>query len=343
MTRNNFQKGGALLAVLWMSAALAAIAFSVSTSVRAETERVGAASEGLRAWYLATGSVDRAVQWMLWGPGPRNPDGSVRFWEPTKPRLYMSYPGGDVVVEMIPESSKLNLNFAAGEDLTRLITVIGGNPELAREIAAAILDWRGPAFAQGAQGPFAISGSSPFDAYYLSLGPTFRPRHASFQEIEELLLVRGMTPELFYGTYVADAEGRLYPRGGLRDCLSPWGSTAGPFDVNTASPALLEAVVGLPLPAIEAVVRRRTAQPFRNLKEVADLGIPMARLGLGGRTTWTLRATARLRRPDGTPSDVVRSAAAVVKVIAPTRQRPTLQIPVLRFYEDAWSEFAVAP
>ncbi len=152
-----------------------------------------------------------------------------------------------------------------------------------------------------------------------------------------------MTPELFYGTYVADAEGRLYPRGGLRDCLSPWGSQAGPFDVNTASPALLEAVVGLSRPAIEALVTRRTAQPFRNLKEVADLGIPMARLGLGGDTTWTLRATARLRRPDGTRSDVLRSAAAVVKVISPNRRQPTLQIPVLRFYEDAWSEFAVAP
>ncbi len=142
--------------MLWMSAALAAIAFSVSTSVRAETERVGAASEGLRAWYLATGSVDRAVQWMLWGPGPRNPDGSAHFWEPAKPRLYMSYPGGDVVVEMIPESSKLNLNYATGDDLTRLITIISGNPELAQEIAAAILDWRAPALGQGPGRPRSL-------------------------------------------------------------------------------------------------------------------------------------------------------------------------------------------
>jgi hypothetical protein len=150
-----------------------------------------------------------------------------------------------------------------------------------------------------------------------------------------------MTPELFYGNYVADADGRLYPRGGLRDSLSPWGSL-GPFDVNTASPALLEAI-GLPREAVETVVRRRVARPFLDLKEVADLGIPLDRLSLGGRTMWTLRATARLRHPDGTPSDVVRSAAAVVKVIAPTRQQPFIQIPVLRFYEDAWSEFAVAP
>ena len=35
--------------------------------------------------------------------------------------------------------------------------------------------------------------------------------------------MRGVTPELFYGNFVSDAEGRLYARGGLRDCLSVWG------------------------------------------------------------------------------------------------------------------------
>ena len=59
MTTNN-QHGGALLTVLWVSAALAAIALSVSTSIRAETDRAGTAADGLRASYLATGSVDRA-------------------------------------------------------------------------------------------------------------------------------------------------------------------------------------------------------------------------------------------------------------------------------------------
>ena len=38
-TSRRSQKGSALLAVLWMSAALAAIAFSVSSTVRSETDR----------------------------------------------------------------------------------------------------------------------------------------------------------------------------------------------------------------------------------------------------------------------------------------------------------------
>src|SRR5579871_1594995 len=204
------QKGGALLTVLWVSAALAAISFSVATSVRSETGRVETAADGLRASYLASGSVERAIQWMLWGD-----DYQPKFWQPNKPRLYFTYASGDVVVEMIPESAKLNINTAPLDDLMRVAAAVSGNPMQGQEIANAIVDWR--------------SGGGGSDGYYAGIGPslgipTFQAPHASFQEIEELLLVRGMTPELFYGNYVSDNQGKLYASGGLRDCLSVWGS-----------------------------------------------------------------------------------------------------------------------
>src|SRR5271157_5393786 len=53
-------RGSALLAVLWLSAALAAIAFSLSTTVRGETERASTSVDGMRAYYLAVSAVDRA-------------------------------------------------------------------------------------------------------------------------------------------------------------------------------------------------------------------------------------------------------------------------------------------
>ena len=142
--RNSKRRGGALLTVLWLSAALAAIAFSVSTTVRSETDRVASSASGLRAWYLATGSVERAIQWMMWGADVRNPDGSARFWEPNMPRMYMHYPSGDAMVELIPESSKLNINSASADDLVRVISVVTGDVERAREITQGILDWRAP-------------------------------------------------------------------------------------------------------------------------------------------------------------------------------------------------------
>ena len=317
-----------MLAVLWISAALSAIAFSVSATVREETDRVSTAADGLRAWYLATGSVQRAIQWMCWGDQYRTPDGKVRFYQWKMPRLTMTFPSGDAIVEMIPESAKMNINQATPDDLTRIVAAVSGDPAGAPQIAAAIIDWRSGAF------------PGTFDSFYQSLNPTFRARHSSFQEIEELLQVHGVTPELFYGNYVADAQGRLYSSGGLRDCLSVWGS-AGPYDANTAAPALLQAL-GIPPAGVQAIVQARLAAPFRNMGEVAALGYSTPRLGVGGNVIWTLRGTARLRRPDGTPSEVVRTAAAVVKMLDP-QYFPGNPVHVLRWYDDAWSENEIAP
>ncbi len=321
MTRPRFHsdRGSALLMVLWASAALAAIAFSVATTVRSETGRVSGTADGLRAWYLASGSVERAIQWMLWGP-----DFAPKYWQPNNPRLNFSYPSGDVVVEMIPESAKLNINLATQEDLVRVVAAVSGNLSKAQEIAAAILDMR-----SGGLGSPSLGGS------------TFQRPRASFQEIEELLQVPGMTPELFYGNYIADTEGRLYPSGGLRDCLSVWGS-AGPFDVNTMSPALMQAL-GVPPQGAAMLVARRQAVPFGNMDELQKTGIPTPRIFVGGgHVMWTIRATARLHRPDGGPSDVVRSASATVKILDP-RNYPMMPIHVVRWYDDAWSQFSATP
>ncbi len=328
----NNRRGSALLTVLWLSAALAAIAFSVSSSVRSETDRVEAGSNGLRAWYLATGAVERGIQWMNWGENYRRPDGTA-FWTFNDPRMKMTFPSGTAVVEMIPESSKLNINLASPDDLTKLITVVSGDAGKAGEITRAILDWRG-----GSAGP------SDFDEYYFSISPTFRARHASFQEIEELLFVRGMTPELFYGNFVAGTgpdgkPGALYSSGGLRDSLSVWGSVGG-FDVNTVSPALMTAI-GVPPEGVAAIVAHRNVAPFKNAGEVIALGIPMPRMNVGGNFIWTLRAAARLKRPDGTPSETVRTASATVKLV--DRKRFQIPVHVLRWYDDAWSESAILP
>jgi general secretion pathway protein K len=332
----NPTRGGALLTVLWLSAGLAAIAFSVSSSVRTETERVSTSADGLRAAYLASGAVERGIQWIIWGGAYRNPDGSPRFWD-RQSRLSMWFPGGAALVDMIPESSKLSINRASPEDLYRVVLAVSGDPDRSRQIVEAILDWRGVAPAP-----------TVFDQYYFTLNPTFRARHTSFQEIEELLLVRGMTPELFYGNYIADENGRLYARGGLRDCLSVWGSL-GPFDLNTASPALMEAM-GIAPDVSAAIVARRQSRPFRNMQDAQDAMataafVPRFAIGAAGNATlWTLRAAARLRRPDGTFSDVVRTAAATVQI--PRRARPggpLTPLQVLRWYDDAWSQAIIPP
>lgn len=317
MTR---RRGGALLTVLWLSAALSAIAFSVATTVRGEVERAATAADGVKGYFLARGALQRALLWIQWMEF-RNPDGSPRYWAPGTPRLHFEFPNGSADVDLIPESAKLNVNTARPEELFALMQALGMDGGRASEITAAIVDWRN-------QVP---GGVSEFDAHYLGLAPSFRARHASIEEIEEILLVKGMTPELFHGTYVRDAEGRLIPRGGLRDCLSVYPS--GQVDANFAHPAVL-AAVGLPPDAVAAVVAMRRLQPFQpaSLQAVAaSFGPAAGRLAVGAGSIYTLRATARLRLSNGQLSDLKRSVAALVKFAPMTKDAP---YHILRWYDQ---------
>lgn len=312
-----------MLAVLWLSAALAAIAFSLANTVRGETERTATLSDGTRAYYLAAGSIDRAILYISWQG--LNPDGSPRYYAPWMPALRFSYPSWEVLAEIMPESAKLNINWARPADLHRLAMVLGADPERAAVIVQAILDWR------SAQPPGRLS---EFDQFYLSLTPSFRARHASFEEIEELLLVRGMTPELYYGGYERDTEGRLRQRPGLRDCLSVYGS-GDAVNVNSAEPALMIAL-GVSAETAAAIADLRRRMPFRTMEQLALLGgaaLPrMKRLTIGGSSFYTIRSTARLRLPDGRLSDLQRTVAATVKYFTKPGFDPPIQI--LRWYDN---------
>lgn len=313
------RRGGALLLVLWLTAALGTIAFALAATVRSETERAGAALDQARAYFLATGAIERALLHMEWGSP---------YWAPWMSVLRLTFPSGEAVVEIVPESAKLNINQAPPEDLHRLLIALGADPARAAGIVEAILDWRTPA-------PEGLP--TPFDRYYLSLTPSFQARHASFEQIEELLLVRGMTPELFHGAMVRDPQARLVPRGGLKHCVSVYGTTSQ-VDVNTAPPAVL-AALGLSPAGVESVLAARTAQPIRAHEQLAALGLGrepgFGRLGIGGRSVFTLRATARLRLPDAELGEVRRSVAATVRLTGRGVGRP---YEVLRWHEGAWME-----
>jgi len=283
------------LAVLWLSLALSAIAFSVANTVHGETERVSTAVDGIKSYYLATGAVEKGILYIEWGR--QNPTDDSPYYSSSKPVLRMSFPTGEAEVEVIPETAKYNVNTASPEDLLRLMLSLGAPDDRARTIVEAIVDWRSPVAA------------SPLDQYYLSLIPSFRPRHASFEEIEELLVVRGMTPEIYYGSYERDMQGHLVRRGGLNECVSIYGAVDR-FEVNTAHPAVL-ASLGLTEGQVQAILERRRTQPFGPNTDFGALG--SGRLRVGGNTMFTLRATARIRLPNGQLSDLRRTVAATVK------------------------------
>src|SRR5438045_9068784 len=82
-------RGSALLAVLWLSAALSAIAFTVANTVRSETERTSTAVDSLRAYYIATGAIERALVYVQWGG---------KYFMPPQPLMRFQFPSGDAPV-----------------------------------------------------------------------------------------------------------------------------------------------------------------------------------------------------------------------------------------------------
>lgn len=316
------QRGSALLAVLWVSAALAAIAFSLSSTVLGETQRTSTAVDGLRAYYLAEGGFERAAHELAWIADYPDKFPVSR----SSPFIDYTFPSGLVRVEVIPETSKLNINTATAQELYRMLEALGVESSQATQISAAIEDWR-----SGQRG-------SLFDQYYLSLTPSFGARHASFEEIEELLSVKGVTPELFYGTYLPAAEGaaadapRLMKRPGLVDCLSVFGSLDF-IDANTA-PAPVLAAIGMSPDAIANVLRQRplTDSTMNGVRRAGVTGTD--RLKLGGNYMYTLRATGRLQLPNGQLSDLRRTVGGLVSY--KVRANEGLFY-VLRWYDTTWN------
>ena len=295
--------GSALLTVLWLTAALSAIGLAVASNVRGETERTATSVDDTKAYFTARGAIERAVLHILWR-GYADDAGQPIYYRAGQPAMNLEFPGGQAEVDIIPESSKLNVNSISPDNLLRLLTALGVPIDRATEITSAILDWRKPV------DPLHVS---PFDSFYLSQSPSFLPRHSSYQENEELMLTKGITPGLYYGESLDDSQA------GLRDCLSVYGSGYS-VDVNSARQATLQAV-GLSQEDALALVARRTARPIADYRELSEiqqaLGPSGQHLLLGGQTMYTLRATARLRLPDGKLSDMRRTIAALVHIDFP--------------------------
>ena len=204
----------------------------------------------LRPRCLASSAAERGLLYVLWGPSIQLPDGRPRFWAPGMPYVRLSFPTGEALVEIIPESSKIDVNSAPPRNcwpvwcwpwaLRRLWP--GGSQEL-------IVFWRSP-----------LTAESGLDALYEQSNPTFGPPHASFQQIEELLSVPGITPELFYGRVDRAPDGSWTPLAGLRDCLSVYSGSVG-HDINSVQPAVM-AAEGVPPEAIAAIVSLRRQRPI---------------------------------------------------------------------------------
>ncbi len=173
--------GFALLIVLWSLALLALIGTHVTATGRAEVQLAANLRGAAAAEAAADGVLHQAVFHLL-DPSPR------RWWPDGVPREVALPGGAAAVVRVESEAGKINPNTATAGVLQALLLRLGAEPNAAASLAAAILDWRSPG-----QRPRLNGAKEP---QYRAAGRDYAPPGRSFESLDELRLVLGMTPEL---------------------------------------------------------------------------------------------------------------------------------------------------
>lgn len=291
-----------MLTIIALTALVASFALSMNTEVRlarnadydTELEWAGRSGVELACFQLANKcpeqkGIDALNQAWAGGTSPCSND---------VPQIGLSVDLNrcHVTVKITDMERKWDINLVANprvpetEVLQKALTEIGVTDQnQAETIEDSIIDWCSP------DNPARFNGAK--DDYYMHQNPPYYCKNGPVDDLSELLLVKGVTPEIYWGSNstnhpVAASQQRsvtgavfrqdkepVYPMG-LNDLFSPLG---GKLNVNTASLQTLELIPGMDEAAAEQIIRQRAGPdgidgtdddaPFQNIGEI-NSGLP---------------------------------------------------------------------
>lgn len=235
------RKGGvALILVVWVMVILIAIVGEFSYSMRTEINITRNFKEEEESYQLALAGIERAKVEILSAKEPSyvylDEDGMLVFGqEEEKTVREGKLEKGTFSYTIADEDGKLNINNASLPQLKYIIRNTGVDITEVDTIVDSIIDWR------DTNDLHMLNGAE--EDYYQSLQRPYSCKDGPFNIIDELLLVKGVTPEIFYG---------------ITPYLTTWSSNR--ININTASREVLEAAFGIT--AAENIIRQREDGPI---------------------------------------------------------------------------------
>ncbi len=199
--------GYVLVIVLLVISLLVAISSEFIITAQTNVRYIGRFSESLRARTIARAGINLAValleadkkgaaSGLLSGVSNNsNIDSFQDIWAIDLPPLPIE--GGHLKIVITDENSKINLNVLANEVVDRspyysVAQRFFLNMGLPMDLADALIDW---VDIDDSRFPYGAESSD----YYLAQARPYRAKNGAMDSIHEMLMVKGITPEFYYG------------------------------------------------------------------------------------------------------------------------------------------------
>lgn len=307
------QRGFALLAVTLVLALLGVVVTELAFSMRLEAAMVRSYKEAILARHLAEAGIQQGIREVLSDSTVQglDEDGQLVFYQvaqsgakpqalPKLPRSHVPLGPGEFSYRITDEEARLNLNGGQRFLLDKLLILLGVDKPERDVIIDSIEDWKDP------NETHRINGAE--SDYYLQLPVPYRSRNSSLQDTAELLQIKGITPEVYYGHE---------DQPGLVDLVTV--RSRGSVNINTAPKLILQAS-GFSEAEVTDVLQSRAATPYGAVptRGAASAGGRQQRFSVGS-TTFRIEAEGVIAgEPRARLLAIVQRAAGAQTGAAPT-------------------------
>ena len=224
MKTSRKQRGIALVIVLWMLALLTIMATGYSRMMRTETMLTANLVHSSQAASLAEAGINVAIVELL-------KPAQEQDWKTDGTSYKYEHNNNLITVKIRAENGKIDLNTARTELLYGLLESVNEFEEDYLPLLQAILDWRDK--------NDQVRNHGAEDEYYRNAGLDYGAKDGPFNSLDELLLVKGFTSELYRkirpALTIYSHQSGIYPQSAPREAL-----LAIPYILTTEVDSYLE-------------------------------------------------------------------------------------------------------
>jgi general secretion pathway protein K len=253
-------RGIALLITLSVTTILVAAALEYNRRARFEVISTASMRDRMTLSYMASSGIHVAMALLIKDKGESNFDSLEEDWaNPEKiDEILQEIPfeQGKLAVKITDELGKVQVNalvrfpdsrqFNESQVMLweRLLSVIGSEDDLQDDstptaIVNSVKDWLDSGDDEATTG---LSGAE--SSYYEEKDPPYTSRNGPLEDLNELLLIKGITPQLFYGTKEVPGLANYMTVHGLVVGEGTSFNWPGRININTAAIPVLAALLG---------------------------------------------------------------------------------------------------